>query len=114
MKEVGIKSLEIEEDKINMTLVDPNGTLQCFVNEMVSILKEVGGVNYCGWTVVQKETGEQYEFLIQKKTGKTPSEMVAEAKKLLEGFSYVDPDEPMAERIQKAWKVKEFLGGDEG
>jgi DNA-directed RNA polymerase subunit L len=74
-----VKKIEVNDGKLDIQMVDEKGILQNFINEIVKIFFKSGGINYCGWTITHKKSGEQYEVIIQRKSGKTPSELKEEA-----------------------------------
>ena len=83
MNYIGIKKVEVNDGKLDIQMVDEKGILQNFINEIVKIFQQSGGINYCGWTITHKKSGEQYELIIQNKSGKTPSELKEEAENRL-------------------------------
>jgi DNA-directed RNA polymerase subunit L len=117
-----IKKIEVNNGHLDIQMVDEKGILQNFINEIVKIFQKVGGINYCGWTVTHKKTGEQYELIIQNKNGKTPAELKEEAyKRLIEVEKHLEatlkqleichkmnPEEPCS--VYETWfKAKQFL-----
>lgn len=114
--EPNLKSIKVENGRVDMKFSDPEGVLQWLVSEMVKLFQGKGAINFCSWVMCDKKSGQWYEFIMQKKLGKTPSELKAEwedraieAEKLLketlqrlnEGFQI---DRSLENRI------KEFLG----
>ncbi|MEX2363964.1 MAG: hypothetical protein WD597_10080 [Balneolaceae bacterium] len=81
------KDFDIRVTKFHQTVNSIDATMEsefvsAFVDHMIQLYKNIGGENYLSMSAVRE--GELYEFIIQRKHGKTASELVAELKEEIE------------------------------
>ena len=74
------KPLELRLEEMRYFLGQTSATfehplIQEIAKIFVDTFKGSGGINYVGCTVTDKRDGETYELIMQKKSGKTPSEV---------------------------------------
>jgi len=55
------------------------GVMEMISSSLLGVFKSNGGINYTAYDVTDGETGEKYELVMQRKSGKTPSEMYEES-----------------------------------
>lgn len=75
--EVKVKEFHAHVGSVDATIESP--FLSAFVDHLIAIYEANGGDNYLSMSVMRK--GEPYEFIIQRKFGKTPPQLVSELKK---------------------------------
>lgn len=76
--EITIKH-EHTDDGIKQVMTAKRGVLGLFGASLMALYRDHKGANYIAYDLTDGDTGEDYELVMQRKAGKTPSELRDEA-----------------------------------
>ena len=83
--EVRLKEFRVNMGAINATMESP--AISVFTEAMIGLYRSFDGANnYLSFSAFEPKTNELFELTIQRKEGKTPSEIVGELREKMDRF----------------------------